>query len=231
MEPLLIAGFIAGVLLLIVLVTLFIILKRVNGLADSNSVKMQNELFRLLQFNEENLKQGFSESRKELRDMSSENRKETHDVFKNLQDTLLNRMTENSNVQNRQLDLFKTAFHDLSEKLVNNSNDFKQTVTASFQSSSESLNKKQDEFRDKTLEKLDGFEESIKNDAKENRKELNDGLKSFGTQFSESIKDFNEQLSLKFFDLNKQQVDATSQAKASIVEIRDTIEKQLRSIR
>jgi len=231
MEPLLIAVFIAGVLLLIVLVTLFIILKRVNGLADSNSVKMQNELFRLLQFNEENLKQGFSESRKESRDMSSENRKEINDVFKNLQDTLLNRMTENSNVQNRQLDLFKTALNDLSEKLVNNSNDFKQTVIASFQSSNESLNKKQDEFRDKTLEKLDGFEESIKNDAKENRKELNDGLKSFGAQFSESIKDFNGQLSLKFSDLNKQQVDATAQAKASIVEIRDTIEKQLRSIR
>jgi DNA recombination protein RmuC len=138
---------------------------------------------------------------------------------------------ENSNVQNNQLDLFKTALNSLSEKLINNSNDFKQTVTASFQSSSEALNKKQDEFRDKTIEKLDGFEESIKNDAKENRKELNDGLKSFETKFSESIREFNGQLSLKFSDLNKQQVDATVQTKASIIEIRDTIEKQLRSIR
>jgi DNA recombination protein RmuC len=229
-EPELIAGSIAGVLLLIVLVTLLFILKRVNSLADSNPERMQSDTsaLRLL---EENLKQGFSESRKELRDMSSENRKETHDVFKNLQDTLLNRISENSNIQNRQLDLFKTALNDLSEKLINHSNDFKQTVTASFQASSEALNKKQDEFRDKTLEKLDGFEQSIQNDAKENRKELNDGLKSFETRLADSIKDFNGQLGQKFSDLNKQQVDASAQAKAGIVEIRDTIEKQLRSIR
>ncbi|MDP2902998.1 MAG: DNA recombination protein RmuC [Methylovulum sp.] len=206
-EPLLIAGSIVGVLLLIVLITLFFILKRVSNISDDNSERMQNELIRLLQLNEESLKQGFSESRKELRDMSSENRKETQDVFKNLQDTLLNRVTENSNVQNKQFDLFKTALNGLSEKLISDSNDFKQTVTASFQSSSEALNKKQDEFRDKTIEKLDGFEESIKNDAKENRKELNEGLKSFEEKFAESIKDFNEQLSLKFSDLNKQQAE------------------------
>lgn len=224
-EPLLIAVIVAGVLLLIVLVILIIVLNRVNALDN------QGELIRLLQLNEESLKQGFSESRRELREMSSENRKETYEVFKNLQDTLLNRIVENSNVQNKQLDLFKTSLNTLSEKLINNSNDFKQTVTASFQLSSDTLNKKQDEFREKTVEKLNNFEESIKNDAKENRKELNDGLKSFETRFSESIKDFNGQLSQKFFDLNKQQVDATAQAKASITEIRDTIEKQLRSIR
>ena len=230
-ETLLIAFSIASLLLLIALVLLIVVLKKVNKFAESNPERMQNELIRLMQLYEENLKQGFAESRKELRDMSFENRKETYEVFKNLQDTLLNRITESSNIQNQQLELFKTALHDLSEKLINNSNDFKQTVTASFQVSSEALNKKQDEFREKTVAKLDVFEESIGNDAKENRKELNDGLKSFETKFSESIKDFNSQLSQKFADLNKQQVDATAQAKASITEIRDTIDKQLRSIR
>ncbi|MGZ8190645.1 MAG: DNA recombination protein RmuC [Methylococcaceae bacterium] len=230
-EPLLIASSFAVVLLLIVLVMLVVVLKRVNNLTNDNSEQLYKELIRLLQFNEDNLKQGFSESRKELRDMSSENRKETHEVFKNLQDTLLNRISENSNVQNQQLDMFKTALSDLSEKLINHSNDFKQTVIASFHASSEALNKKQDEFRDKTVAKLDAFEESIQGDAKDNRKELNDGLKSFESKFAESIKDFNNQLSQKFSDLNKQQVDATAQAKASITEIRDTIDKQLRSIR
>ena len=277
-DSVLIVASLAGVMLLIVLVTLFFILKRVNSIAYNNSGQMQSELTRLLQLNEENLKLGFSESRKELRDMSSESRKEINDVFKTLQDTLLSRISENSSVQNQQLDLFKTALSGVSEKLIKNANDFneqlslkfsdlnkqqaensnvqnqqldlfktalnglseklikdafdfKQTVTSSFQASSEAVNKKQDEFRDKTIEKLDGFEVSIKNDAKENRKELNDGLKSFEDKFAENIKDFNEQLSLKFSDLNKQQADATAQAKASITEIRDTIEKQLSSIR
>ncbi len=65
--------------------------------------------------------------RKELRDMSFENRKETHEIFRNFQDTLLNRIAENSNSQDRQLELFKTALHYLSEKLVNSGNDFRQS--------------------------------------------------------------------------------------------------------
>jgi DNA recombination protein RmuC len=222
---------VAGVLLPVIVVLLIVLLVRVNALNNDGFSKMQGEITRLLQLNEENQKQSFAESRREMREMGSESRRESHEVFKNLQDTLLNRIVENSNAQNRQLDLFKTSLNTLSEKLINNSNDFKQTVTTSFALSSESLNKKQDEFREKTVEKLNGFEESIKNDAKENRRELNEGLKSFESRFSESIKTFNEQLSQKFNDLNKQQTDATVQAKTSITEIRDTIEKQLRSIR
>lgn len=231
MTALLMAAAIAGILLLIVLVMLVFILQRVGSLAADNPVQMQGELIRLLQLHEEALKQGFAESRKELRDMSFENRKETHEIFRNFQDTLLNRIAENSNSQDRQLELFKTALHDLSEKLVNNGNDFRQTVIASFQASGEALNKKQDEFREKTLSKLDDFEESIRTDSRENRKELNDGLKSFETRFSENVKEFNSQLSLKFAELNKQQADATAQAKAGVMEIRDTIDRQLKAIR
>lgn len=205
-ESLLIAGAIVGTLLLLVLVTLLFVLKRVNSLSYGSLERTQNELVRF----EEVLKQGFLESRKESRDVSSEIRKEINDAFKSLQDTLLNRIAENSNVQNKQLDLFKTALISLSEKLITNSNDFKQAVTVSFQASSEALNKKQDEFKDKTIERLNNFEESIRNDAKENRKELNDGLKSFEERFAESIREFNENLSLKFSDLNKQQAESSN---------------------
>ncbi len=220
-EPLLIAVSIISILLLIILVLLFYILKHLNSLSAGANDKLS----------EENITQGFADSRKELRDMSFETRKETHQLFSLFQETLLSRVAENSNIQNQQLDLFKTALNALSEKLINNDNDFKQTVTAAFQASSEALNCKQDEFRDKTVIKLDAFEISIKQEAKENRKELNEGLKSFETRFTESINGFNGQLSEKFSDLNKQHTEATLQAKASITEIRDTIEKQLRSIR
>lgn len=222
-ESLLIGG-----LVVVAIVMLFFVLKRVYSISENNSEKMQSEIVRLIQ---EILNQGFSESRKESRDMSSENRKEIGDVFKSLQDTLLNRITENNNIQNQQLDLFKTALNTLSEKLINNSNEFKLSVTSSLQISSEALNKKQDEFRDKIIEKFNKFEETIKSDAKENRKELNDGLKAFGVSFSESIKSFNEELGLKFSTLNTQQVEASTQAKSSIVEIRNTIENQLKFIR
>lgn len=299
-EPFLIAFSVTGLFIFGIFILLAVVFIRVNSLIKANSESGFQELIRLQQIHEISLKEGFSESRKELREVSSENRREMQDAFKNFQDTLLNRISENSANQHKQLEMFKNALNELSErlitnsnefkqsvsssfqtssealnrkqdefrehiiikfdafdtsmkddaktnrqelnaglkslnelfeKIINNSNDFKQSVTQSFQTSSTTLNQKQDEFREKTVQKLDGFEASIKNDAKLNRQELNDGLKSFGAKFSENINEFNKQLSLKFSDLNKQQVNATAQAKGSIVEIRDTIEKQLKSIR
>jgi len=49
-------------------------------------------------------------------------------------------------------------------------------------------------------------------------------------KFSESINDFNKQLSLKVADLNKQQLNPTAQAKASIVEIRDKSPMPIRCV-
>mgnify|MGYP000031644740 FL=1 len=93
------------------------------------------------------------------------------------------------------------------------------------------LNKQQETFGEKTITKLNGFEEGIQKDAKDNRKELNDGLKSFEAKFSDGIKDLNDELRKKFSDLNEQQQDANKLAKTSITEIKDAIEKQLKSIR
>ncbi len=230
-EPLNITLILGGMLLFAVLILLAIVLSKVNRLLIGNPEAAYLELTRLLQNNEVGLNNAFIESRNELREVSTENRREIQDVFKNLQDTLLKRISENSAIQIQQLNSFKAALNELSEKLINNSNDFKQSVSHSFQTSSEALNKKQDEFRDKTLQKLDGFEATIKNDAQVNRQELNNGLKSFESKFSEGIKGFNEHLRIQFAELNKQQSEANVQAKNSILEIRQTIEHQLKAIR
>jgi len=292
-DPTLLVSVISGVILFFILLLQFFVLRKVNGLANSDAEQIKTELVDRLDKNEEALKEGLNESRKELREVSSENRREITELFKSFQDTLLKRVGENSSEQNRQMDAFKTALNELSEKLINNSNEFKNSVSASFNSSSEALIKKQDEFREKTVEKLNAFDESIKNeakdnrqelkasltsfetkfaesikgfgeqlnvqfttlnkqqevfgdktiaklngfqegiqnDAKDNRKELNDGLKSFEAKFSDGIKDLNDELRKKFSDLNKQQQDANQLAKTSITEIKDAIENQLKSIR
>ena len=230
-DPYLIASCIFVFILLIVLIVLFLVLRKVNVLADSNTEQIKVELVRLLQQNEGALKDGLMSSRRELREVSTANRREINELFKDFQDTLLKRVVENNSEQNRQLEVFKNALHSLSEYLVKNSNDFKQSVNTSFQASSETLNCKQDEFREKTLLKLNEFEESIKNDAKDNRQELNTGLKSFEESFAQAIKEFDLQLRIKFSDLNKQQLEANQLAQASINDIRVAIEKQLKSIR
>lgn len=292
LDPVLLSSVTAALAILMTLL-LVLVWRKISGIALSNSEQIKTELVSLLERNNETLKSGLNDSRKELRDVSAENRREMNDLFISFQDTLLKRVVEISGEQNRQLTDFKDALNALSEKLISNSNEFKQSVGQSILASSEALSRKQDEFRERTLERLNafqegiqvnakenrqelntalksfeeksaqaikqlsdhlqmqfiafnkqqdalgekmidrlnGFQESIQNNAKENRQELNDSLKSFETKFGEGIKDFNEQLRLRFGDLNKQQQESLQQSRASITEIKDTIEKQLKAIR
>lgn len=231
LDPIFIVAAIGSCLLLACLLLQFFVLRKVNALSQSNAEQIKSELVSLLQQNENTLKEGLSESRKELRDVSTDNRHEISGLFTRFQDALLKRISENSGGQSRQLDVFKTSLSTLSENLINNSSELKRSVGLLFQETSEALNKRQDEFREKTQEKLNAFEQSIKSDAKENRQELNASLKSFEQKFSLVNKEFTEQLGLKFADLKTQQLTANLQAKTSIVEIRETIEKQLKAIR
>lgn len=285
--------FIGALLLSAILILLILLLIKFNRLLKSQSDTAIPEFTRLLQNAESSTNQGFAESRRELREVSADNRRETQENFKALQDTLLRRISENNSIQTQQLQAFKSAFNDLSEKLISHSNEFQKSVSESFQITSQALNQKQDEFRDKTLERFTAFETTIKTDAKVNRDELNSGLKSFEGKFSDGIKAFNdqlrttgealnqkqnefrdktlekfaafestiktdakvnrdelngglksfegkfaegikalnEQLRTQFSDLNKQQADATLQAKNSILEVKQTIENQLKAIR
>ena len=299
-EPLVLVVAVSGLLIVGVLVVSILILMRINSLLKINSNTGSVELIRFHQSHEINLKEGFTDARKELRDVSLDNRREQTDAFKGFQDMMLTRLNEHSDSQHKQLEAFKSALshlteqlttnaselkqsvllsyqnsnealnrkqdefrehivskldafdtnmqeaaktnrqeltdglkalNELFEKIINNSNEFKHSVTESFNASNHALNQQQNEFREKTILKLDNFEETIKADAKANRQELADGLKSFETKFSHSINDFNVQLGVKFADLTKQQADATQQAKTNITDIRDVIEKQLKSIR
>jgi DNA recombination protein RmuC len=230
-EPYFLLAVVYGVFLIVLLIAMIIVLTRLKQLIHLTSEAGVQALLNLSQLHGISLKEGFIESRKELREVSSENRREMQEAFKSFQDTLLNRITENSTLQNKQLDSFKTTLNELSERLISHSADFKQGMTLTIQASSEALNRKQDEFREHSIQKFDAFDQSMKNDAKINRQELNEALKSFEVKFSENIKDFNEQLRIKFFDLNKQQLEASQLAKTSITEIKDTIERQLKAIR
>ncbi len=204
---------------------------KINRQELTEGLNALNALFEKIINNSNEFKQNVSSSFQTSSDALNRKQDEFREHIILKFDAFDTSMKDDAKTNRQELTEGLNALNALFEKIIINSNDFKQSVTQSFQSSSTTLNQKQDEFREKTALKLDGFDVSIKNDAKLNRQELNDGLKSFGAKFSENINEFNNQLSLKFSDLNKQQVDATVQAKGSIVEIRDTIEQQLKSIR
>jgi len=222
---------VAALLGMIIVIMQWLALRRLQALLTAAQGVDAEVTMRALKDQETALKQGFAEFRKELREVSAENRRELQEAFKNLQDTLLNRIAENQRTQHAQMESFKTGLNNLSERLINNANELRESVGRSFQATGDSLNRKQDDFRDKTAETLTQFQEGIKADAQQNRQELSAGLGSFEGKFAEGIKDFNEQLRLKFSDLNRQQQEANQLAKAGINEIRVTIEKQLQAIR
>jgi DNA recombination protein RmuC len=225
------AVIVAGLLLVSIAVLQLIALRRLQALLKAAPDGGVQELLLTLKVQEAALQQGFAESRKELREVSAENRRELQEAFKSLQDTLLNRVAENQRLHNAQMEAFKNGLAGMSEKLIHNANELKESVNLSFQATGESLNRRQDDFRDKTAETLKQFQEGIKADAKENRQELAAGLGSFEGKFAEGIKEFNEQLRLRFSDLNRQQQEANQLAKAGINEIRESIEKHLHLIR
>lgn len=220
----------AGLLFVITLL-LGLLLKRMNRLLKNADDNNYAEFVRLLQNSEAVMSNGISAFRQESRDLSTVIRDDNQKSFANQQDVLLNRMAETSGLQNQHLNDFRTALSELTEKLITASNALEQSVSLSFQSSNAAINSKQDEFRDKTLERFGHFESTLKLDAKNNRDELSSSLKSFETQFSEKINAFNEQLRLQFSELNKQQADANQLAQKSIIDIRQTIENQLKAIR
>ena len=98
---------ITGLILFGLLIITILILIRVNTLLKANLDTSTEELIRLHNQHENSLKQGFSDVRKELREVSFDNRKELQDAFKSFQDTVLNRISENNSAQARQLNGFE----------------------------------------------------------------------------------------------------------------------------
>ena len=106
-ESLVIILGITGLILFGLLIIAILILIRVNTLLKANLDTSTEELIRLHQQHESRLKEGFSDTRKELREVSLDNRREQNEGLKSFQDTVLNRISENNSAQARQLNGFE----------------------------------------------------------------------------------------------------------------------------
>ena len=107
-------------------IIIYLKLKKINL---SNSDQFKFEIIELLSQKDKTLKEGIEDIRKEIREVSSDNRKESSQIFKNFQDSTQNILSQNGQNQFQKLDQLKSSFSDLSEKLIKNSNDFREDLT------------------------------------------------------------------------------------------------------
>jgi len=119
--------------ILIVTILLIVILKK-NKTGDNHLAELKR-----------NIKDDLNDTRKELRELNVENRREINDLFKGFQDTLLKRISENIYIQKAQLDSFSKSLNELSEKLIDNFNQLRENLSESARKSNEAINKKQDD--------------------------------------------------------------------------------------
>lgn len=175
---------IGSVVLLVVLLILTLVRK--SGKQD-----ISGELENLKVF----IKEELSDTRRENRELNQENRKEINTLFKDLQDTLLKRISENLVLQKEQLDSFSRSLAELSDKMIKN---------------------------------FDAFKETIQSDAKENRKELKDGLTSFEKKFSTNIKEIKDAIEKQLLAIREDNTVQLNEMRKTVDEkLQTTLEKRL----
>jgi DNA recombination protein RmuC len=155
------AVIIAALLLAAIAVMQLVALWRLRALLKAAPDGGLQELLLTLKNQEAALQQGFAESRRELREVSGENRRELQEAFKNLQDTLLNRIAENQRIHNAQMEAFKNGLAAMSERLFNNANEFRESVGRSFQATGESLNRQQQEANQLAKASINEIRETV----------------------------------------------------------------------
>lgn len=192
---------------LIIVGLLLLVYKRIKKLADSSEDHLDVVWMNRFDGLEKKVSEGFSESRKELREVSSENRQETQASFKGLQDSLLNQLTENLNLQKNELTRFSDSLQKLSEKLQDDAKENRTELQASLKS-----------FEDSFDTNLKGFSELLRNHFSDLNKQQNEA----NEQARKAIVEIRE-------TIEKQLEAIRSDNEKQLGEMRQTVDEKLHS--
>ncbi|MBN2237587.1 MAG: DNA recombination protein RmuC, partial [Bacteroidales bacterium] len=193
--------FILYLLLLLMFVIVFLLLRKGN---QDNSNQLPEEFKR-------NLREELSETRKEIRALNTENRKEINDLFKSLQDSLLNRLFESINMQKTEFEMFSKSLSDFTEKMQQHFNHFKETQSADSKENRTELTNSLTRFEEKISKTLLSFSEEMKTQ-----------FTSFNQQSKESLKEVKEGVEKQLNDIR---IDNNTQ----LTEMRQTVDEKLQT--
>jgi len=164
------------------------------------------------------LKEELTETRRENRELNQENRQEINLLFKNFQDSLMKRISENLIVQKEQLDSFSRSLNDMSEKQVKSYNDFKDSIKFDSKENREVLNKGLVSFEDKFTNNIKEFDEQLR----QRFDNLSKQQSEFNKLSKEAINDIKQ-------SIEKQLIAIKDDNNKQLTEMRITVDEKLQT--
>ncbi len=157
------------------------------------------------------MKENLSETRKETRELNIENRKEINDLFKNLQDSLLNRLFESTQMQKSEFELFSKSLADFTEKMQKHFSAFRESQATDSKENRTEVSKSLSSFEEKLGKSLNEFSEQMRT----NFGELNQQSKNSQKELKESVE--------------KQMKDIRTDNSEQLNEMRKTVDEKLQT--
>ncbi len=201
--------------IVLIIATLFVLIFSRKGKNNDDNVK--NEII-------SSIKEELNETRRENRELNKENREEIVGLFRELQDSLMKRISENISHQKEQLDSFSRSLVDLSDKLLKNYSEFREASKSDAK-----------ENRDELVKGLKSFEDKFN----ENTKLLNEHLRQrfddlskqqseFNKQSKDSIKDIKETIEKHLTAIKEDNTTQLNEMRKTVDEkLQTTLEKRL----
>lgn len=169
-------------------------------------------------------KEEILETRRENREISKENRQEISATFKELQDSLLRRISENINIQKEQLDSFSRSLNELSEKLIENYSDFREVAKSDSKETRDELTKGLKSSETSFKENISLFNEQLR----QRFDELNKQQLEFNKQSNTSIKDIRESVEKQLTSIREDNTKQLDEMRKTVDEkLQTTLEKRL----
>ncbi|HAG14919.1 MAG TPA: DNA recombination protein RmuC [Bacteroidales bacterium] len=149
--------------------------------------------------------------RREARELNAENRKEVNDLFKSLQDSLLNRVSESVQMQKTEFDQFAKSLAEFSDKMQQHFTIFKETQAKDSKENRMELNQSLISFEEKFTKSLSSFSELLQTNFNE-----------FNLQLKKSLKEVSD-------TVEKQMKDIRIDNNTQLTEMRQTVDEKLQT--
>lgn len=206
------------ILLNIIIIVLFVIKSKAHSDFTGFEAKLK-DFSEKLHKQEQNFRDEFSRNREETSKGAQGLREETGQSMKTLGDSIVARIKENSEVQQKQLENY-------GEKL----NNFIKTYEIKIEKLTETVDERLKSFQKENAQKFDKVFSDFNSNAKQNREEIAGNLETFRNSFLTSMKDVDELQKSKLDGMTTELNKLVRTNEEKMDKLRETIEKILKDI-